>query len=251
MRVLVTAGPVYGPLDSNKIVSNRVRGIWAVRFARWLVDRGNLVTLFLPDILKDTVGKANQDSLPGLTLLYHKGFDSYMGQCISLAETHHAAVMAAAVVNWSPSCPVKGKLSTDGYEEGAEINIPFRLAPSVINRMRRANTQLTLIGCKMLVGADDSQLLGAAEVTRKFLTGQQVDDFDRHRSFLAEGCDTGRLYRVTTRWNRAVERRGVLYDLTRGRRICASNKRMPPSEEALSMKFAVEMFEQEFLSRPG
>jgi len=91
----------------------------------------------------------------------------------------------------------------------------------------------------------------AAEVTRKFLTGQQVEDFDRHRSFLVEGCDTGRLYQVTSRWNPTVGRRGVLRDLTRDRSICAQNKRMPPSEECLSMKFAVELFEKEFLNRPG
>jgi len=54
-------------------------------------------------------------------------------------------------------------MSTDGYEEGDEVDIPFRLAPSVINRMRRTNPQLTLIGCKMLVGAKDHELLGAAE----------------------------------------------------------------------------------------
>lgn len=32
-KILITAGPVYGRLDDNKLVSNRSRGIWAADFA--------------------------------------------------------------------------------------------------------------------------------------------------------------------------------------------------------------------------
>lgn len=46
----------------------------------------------------------------------------------------------------------------------------------------------------------------AAGVVRNFLVGQQVTDFDRHRSFLVTGRDTGHLYRVISRWSPAVER---------------------------------------------
>ena len=49
MRVLITAGQVYGRLDDNKLVGNRVRGLWATRFAEWLAERGHQVTLVLPD----------------------------------------------------------------------------------------------------------------------------------------------------------------------------------------------------------
>jgi len=87
----------------------------------------------------------------------------------------------------------------------------------------------------------------AAAVVRKFLHGQQVEDFDRHRAFVVRGGDTGSLYRVTTRWSPEVERHGVLWSIDRKMRICASNRVMPPSEEALSMKFAVEHFERDFV----
>jgi len=86
----------------------------------------------------------------------------------------------------------------------------------------------------------------AAGVVRKFLKGQQVEDFARQRAFITRGGDSGHIYRVTSRWSPDVEKFGVLYDVTQQRRICAQNKTMPPSEEVLSMKFAVEHFEREF-----
>lgn len=103
-------------------------------------------------------------------------------------------------------------------------------------------------GCPMPTTTELKELKAAA-VVRKFLVGQQVEDFDRRRSFLAIGGDTGGLYRITTRWNPDVERFGVLYSVGQRARICASNLKVPPSEEALSMKFAIENFEQQFLNR--
>jgi thioredoxin 1 len=49
-RVLITAGQVYGPLDTNKLVGNRVRGIWAAKFADHLADQGYEVTFLVPDV---------------------------------------------------------------------------------------------------------------------------------------------------------------------------------------------------------
>jgi len=92
----------------------------------------------------------------------HHGFESYRDRCWEFAETHDAAVLAAAVVNWIPAEPIKGKMDTKGYKAGDRINIPFVLAESVINRMRVINPKLTLIGCKMTIGASEDFLLDAA-----------------------------------------------------------------------------------------
>jgi len=90
----------------------------------------------------------------------------------------------------------------------------------------------------------------AAEVVRKFLNGRQREDFDLHRAFLALGCDTGHLYRVTSRWSPDVGRFGVLYDVDQRRRVCAHDSEVPPSEEVLAMKLSVEHFERAFLNQP-
>ena len=155
-RVLITAGPVYGRLDSNKLVSNRTRGIWAAGFAKYLLHVGHRVTLLVADTSLSTVLRAlsNEDepSHPQLTILQHSGYEQYADLCYQAATTHDAAILAAAVVNWIPANPVTGKMQTAGYREGDVIQVPFVLARRVINRMRELNPNLTLIGCKMLVG---------------------------------------------------------------------------------------------------
>ena len=42
------------------------------------------------------------------------------------------------------------------------ISIPFKLAPRVIERMKEANPNLTLIGCKLLSGSSHKELITAA-----------------------------------------------------------------------------------------
>lgn len=166
-RILITAGTVYGPLDANKLVGNRVRGIWAIRFAAYLCERGFEVTILIPDTIRlddDDVDIFLEERNPNLrwSVVKHKGFWDYQDKCIALAPEHDAAVMAAAVVNWIPAKPFEGKMPTKGYNEGDVIQIPFILAPHVIDRMKVANPKLTLIGCKMLVNAPEDELIEAA-----------------------------------------------------------------------------------------
>jgi hypothetical protein len=159
-RVLITAGTVYGPLDANKLVSNRVRGIWALGFADWLVDAKHYdVTVLVPDTMSDGM---IQEYVALGKVIKHNGFEDYRAKCVELAKTHDAAVMAAAVVNWIPKEPFPGKMPTKGYKAGDIVNIPFYLAPHVIDEMKTANPSLTLIGCKMLVNETDETLIEAA-----------------------------------------------------------------------------------------
>jgi len=163
-HVLITAGPVYGRLDDNKLISNRARGIWAVEFAHHLAARGYKVTLLIAETFKMPAEDLSSPIAPddALSVLRHDGFEEYMETCLQLAPEVDAAVLAAAVVNWIPAEPYEGKMPTEGYEEGDIIQIPFRLAPRVIDRMKELNPKLTLIGCKMLSGAAEQELLDTA-----------------------------------------------------------------------------------------
>lgn len=160
-RVLITGGAIYGNLDSNKTVSNRVRGIWAVKFAEHLMHLGYPVTLLLPDTQTRLVGTVVGEHA-NLEVIEHRGYHDYAEMCYTLAPDHDAAVLAGAVVNWIPANPIVGKMETKGYNEGDIINVPFVLAPRVINRMRGINPKLTLIGCKMLIGSTPDELVDAA-----------------------------------------------------------------------------------------
>ena len=164
-RILVTAGCVYGRLDDNKLVGNRVRGIWATKFASHLARKDHEVTVLLPDTFdKDKALNLVQlqNLHGGVQVVTHNGFYDYMEKCLNLAPEMDAAVLAAAVVNWIPTDPVKGKMVTKGYQEQDRISIEFELAPRVINWMKTANPNLTLIGCKMLIGANHEDLIDAA-----------------------------------------------------------------------------------------
>lgn len=123
-----------------------------------------------------------------------------------------------------------------------------KIHPAVVRKpepVAAVQTPVPTTGCPM---PDYTELkeAKAAGVVAKFLQGQQVVDFARQRAFITRGGDSGHIYRVTSRWSPDVEKYGVLYDVTQGKRICAQNRTMPPSEEVLSMKFAVENFEREF-----
>lgn len=162
-RILITAGPVYGRLDDNKIVSNRSRGIWAVEFAIYLHDHGHDVRLLVPDIMakqfEERLGKLhNEDGASGICIRTHSSYQDYATICNELAPQMDAAIMAAAVVNWIPETPFPGKMAIDKKR----IEIPFILAPKVINQMKKQNPKLTLIGCKLLFSGDLGILAEAA-----------------------------------------------------------------------------------------
>ena len=167
MRVLVTAGTVYGRLDDNKLVGNRVRGIWACKLAGYLASKEHQVTLLLPDTMGKNPDVGDYRPAPGIRapairLLRHDGFDSYRDLCKAEAPRQDVAIMAAAVVNWIPKVPYCGKMPTAGYHVGDMIQVPFILAPRVIEEMTRENPKLTLIGCKMLIGSTEEELVEAA-----------------------------------------------------------------------------------------
>ena len=165
-RILVTAGTVYGPLDANKLVGNRIRGVWATKFAYYLHKRGHNVTLLIADVQRREIEQLVMDRASFIpTVQTHRGFWDYQEQCEGFAKTHDAAVMAAAVVNWIPKAPFPGKMPTENYKPGDEIHVPFILAPRVIDAMRTANPNLTLIGCKMTVGASHNAMIEAAYKT--------------------------------------------------------------------------------------
>lgn len=157
MNILITAGSVYGKLDDNKIVSNRARGIWAIKLAEYLAKEQKYnIHLLIPDTMKLEL-KNNT-----IKVIRHNGFEDYKEKCYSLAQRIDVAILAAAVVNWIPKNPVTGKMPTAGYKEGDSINIEFYLAEHIINNIRNINPYCTLIGCKMLAGANEEELFQAA-----------------------------------------------------------------------------------------
>jgi len=90
----------------------------------------------------------------------------------------------------------------------------------------------------------------ASTVLKEFLTSQQIEDFNNHKSFISIGNHTHHPYLITSRWSEKVNTYGQVYDLVDKYRICTSCKEIPPAEEMLSMKLSIELNELEFLNTP-
>ncbi len=90
----------------------------------------------------------------------------------------------------------------------------------------------------------------ASTVLKEFLTPQQIEDFNTHKSFISIGNHTHHPYLITSRWSEKVNIYGQVYDLVDKHRVCTSCKEIPPSEECLSMKLSIELNELEFLNTP-
>lgn len=90
----------------------------------------------------------------------------------------------------------------------------------------------------------------ASEVLKEFLTQQQIEDFDNHKSFISVGNHTHHPYLITSRWSEKVETYGQVFDLINKHSVCTSCNEIPPSEEMLAMKLSVELNELEFLNTP-
>lgn len=90
----------------------------------------------------------------------------------------------------------------------------------------------------------------AQTLLMEFLTQQQIEDLNEYKSFVSVGNYTHHPYLIVSRWNPIIERYGQVYDLVKKKKVCASCKGIPPSEEMLAMKLSVELNELEFLNTP-
>lgn len=87
----------------------------------------------------------------------------------------------------------------------------------------------------------------ACDVLNQFLSPAQKADFDAQKAFIVRGNYTGHPYMIISRWNQACQKYGLLYCIPTHSKICASLPDVPPSEEVLAMKFAVEFTERQFV----
>lgn len=135
-RILITSGPVYAHLDDNKILSNMARGAWAARFADFMQSNGH-------DVKR----------------LHNMEWRDYERAVVEEVCTSDAAVMAAAVINYFPKFPFKGKMPTD--MQGCTVELVR--TPYIIDRVRRVNPTCKLIGCKLTSGEKPRETIAKAQ----------------------------------------------------------------------------------------
>lgn len=154
-RILVSGGPVHANLDAVKIITNKFKGGLMARLAEDLSELGADVTFLASSSSAEC--KCNT--------VHHNGFDSYMEIVKSAAKEYDAMILGAAVCNLIPANPWKDKFPSHNYHPGDIVNVPFKVAPRVIEEVKKINPRITLIGFKLLSGVPTEELLRAARLT--------------------------------------------------------------------------------------
>ena len=139
----------------------------------------------------------------------------------------------------------------------------FKIGKPTINAIKLKNGKIELVqefpettgkgvtttkpsrGCPMPIWERAEQR--ATAVLKEFLSLSQWLDFEKYKSFICRGNYTGTPYLLTSRWNPLCQERGILYSLVDKRMICASMGDLPPAEELLGLKIAIECAESRFI----
>jgi hypothetical protein len=166
-KILITGGPVHDYLDAVKIITNRFKGGRIQELARDLTARGDTEVHYLGSKLV-TDGHNQLEEL-GVRVWTHDGYHNYRQIVRELSAGKDAVILGAAVANLIPLSPWKGKFPSHQYKIGDIINIPFTIAPRVIDEIKRkpyddspSNPNCHLFGFKLLKGVKHEELVEAA-----------------------------------------------------------------------------------------
>ncbi|MDF2881277.1 MAG: hypothetical protein K0R54_1834 [Clostridiaceae bacterium] len=156
-KVLITGGPVYGKLDDVKLVTNKFKGGLIAKLADELSELGkdNISITYL--VAK---GFAEPNS-PNIKIIYQDGYYDYKDKVLELAPEMDAVILGSAVANLIPKEPFKGKFPSHNYEPGEVINIPFIIAPRIIDMIKIISPKTAVFGFKLLSGYNHEQLIEA------------------------------------------------------------------------------------------
>jgi len=162
-NILITGGPVHAHLDAVKIITNNFKGGFMAQLATDLAwSKGTFrgseshVTYLCSRSAKIP------ENFPNITVVYHEGFDDYMAKVLEMAPTMDAVILGAAVANLIPYQPIEGKFPSHNYKPGDLVPLIFKIAPRVIDEVKKVAPKTHLFGFKLLDGVDHDELIRAA-----------------------------------------------------------------------------------------
>ncbi len=114
-KILLTAGPTREALDPVRFLSNHSTGTMGIEIAKALARKGAEVHLVL-----GPVGEKN--GLEGIKVYPVISAQDMYGICVELFPSMDAAIMAAAVADYTPKNYSEAKIK----KQGDDLNIPLR-----------------------------------------------------------------------------------------------------------------------------
>lgn len=153
-NILITGGAVHAKLDDVKIITNKFRGGMMAELADKLSAAGHNITYI--------TSKLSEKPKLVKEIIFHDGIWDYRDKVLAAAKNSDAVILGAAVANLIPVEPFKGKFPSHNYKPGDTINIPFTIAPRIIDEVKKVNPKTCLIGFKLLSGVSRDVLIDAA-----------------------------------------------------------------------------------------
>lgn len=147
MKILLTAGPIPGRLDSVKFVTNRFKGGLMLAAANKLsVELGHTVTILKWKHLE--LYGVN----PDIEVIDVEDVHDYVEKVTE--HQYDAYLLGAAVANIIPKNPWEGKFPSHNYKVGDTISVDFEIAPRAIDEVKKKYPRSLLIGYKLFDGED-------------------------------------------------------------------------------------------------
>ena len=147
-RILISVGPIYGKLDSVKIITNKFRGGLAALTAKELAKNRPKDKITVVKCNETIFYKPGESELKNIDIVNVDDFFDY--EKFVLTNQFDTYILAAAVANLIPKKPLNGKFPSHNYREGDDINIPFVITRRVIMHVKEKFPRSTLIGYKLL-----------------------------------------------------------------------------------------------------
>jgi len=143
-KIIISAGPIPGKLDSVKYLTNRFKGGLAFKTAELLSHEFDVT------IIKWKY----TDYKGGITQIVNiEDVDEYMTYMTTHEYDHY--ILAGAVANLIPVNPWMGKFPSHNYKVGEEFDIKFTIAPRIIDEIKKKYPRSTLIGYKLFDGSEE------------------------------------------------------------------------------------------------
>ena len=176
LRVLVTAGPTFEPIDAVRYLGNRSSGKMGFAVAREAARRGAAVT-----VVSGPVGLADPE---GIEVLHVETSDEMAAAVLERFEGSDVVVMAAAVADFKPGRAVTAKLKKDAGPPELDLQPTTDILALLGERK----------GDRVLVGfaaeTDDPRAEGRRKLKQKHLDMVVVNEVGRPGTGF--GSDTNR-----------------------------------------------------------
>lgn len=155
--LLITAGPVYGKLDSVKLITNKFKGGRIANLARKLSANFNIIYLVAKgSTIPQSISEHN------IKVVYQDGIDDYLEKVLEYAPQCEGVILGAAVANLVPVETIQGKFPSHNYKEGDVIPINFKIATRIVDKVKNVAPNTKLFAFKLLSNVSNETLINAA-----------------------------------------------------------------------------------------